>query len=49
MTAKEMLDKLRQLVEDALEVQGVHHTRWLIEQMADVLGVPVEEREGIPP
>ncbi|KKM17180.1 hypothetical protein LCGC14_1678320 [marine sediment metagenome] len=41
--------ELARLVGDALACEGEHHIRWYLEQLADVLDVPVNERTGIAP
>ncbi len=40
---------LKRTVHEALECDGYHHVRWHLEQLADLLGVPIAERRGIAP
>ena len=41
--------KIERMVSDGLDYDGDHHARWYLERVADLLGVPVNERRGIVP
>ena len=41
--------KMERMVGDGLDCDGDHHARWYLERVADLLGVPVDERRGISP
>ncbi len=41
--------RMERVVDDGLNCDGDHHARWHLEQVADLLGVPVDERRGIAP
>ncbi len=40
---------MRGVVSDGLNCDGDHHARWYLERIADLLGVPVNDRRGIAP
>ena len=41
--------RMERVVDDGLNCDGDHHARWYLERIADLLGVPVNERRGIAP
>ena len=49
-SGKPSIVRINSLVDDALGCDGEHHARWYLEQLADLLGVPIHGfRRGIAP